>query len=97
MAATVSTHVLDTAAGRPAAGIAVSLYRGDERVAHGRTDADGRIRELARDLVPGVYRLVFETATPFFRRVTLEVEIADGHHHVPLLLSPYGIASYRGS
>lgn len=97
MAATLSTHVLDTGTGRPAPGIKVSLSKGEDAIATGITDADGRIRELGRDLVPGTYRLAFDVATPFFRRVTLDIEIGDGHQHVPLLLSPYGVASYRGS
>ncbi len=97
MSASLSTHVLDTGTGRPAAGIAVSLHAGEREVAHGVTDGDGRIRELARDLAPGTYRLVFETTSPFFRRVALDVEIGDGPHHVPLLLSPFGVTSYRGS
>ena len=92
----LSTHVLDTGAGRPAAGVAVSLLRGDEEVAAAETDADGRAR-LADDLEPGVYSLVFHPPSPFFRRVELEVELGDGHHHVPLLVSPYSCASYRGS
>ena len=93
---TVSTHVLDTERGRPAAGVRVELYRGDELLAARETDADGRIRELA-DVEPGVYRLVFHPPSPFFRRVDLEVELGEGHHHVPLLISSYGCASYRGS
>jgi 5-hydroxyisourate hydrolase len=98
MAGTISTHVLDTGAGRPASGVKVSVLRGDALVAHGTTDEDGRIRELATGLAPGTYRLAFELASsPFFRRVALDIEIGDGHHHVPLLLSPFGIASYRGS
>ena len=97
MSATLSTHVLDTAAGRPAPGIAVALQKDDAVVARGTTDADGRIRELAHGLAPGTYRLVFETRTPFFRRVALDIEIGDGPHHVPLLLSPFGVTSYRGS
>jgi 5-hydroxyisourate hydrolase len=92
----LSTHVLDTGAGRPAADVAVSLYRGDELLTDGRTDADGRAR-LADGLEPGIYRLVFRPPSPFFRRVELEVELGDGHHHVPLLVSPYSCASYRGS
>ena len=97
MAGSISTHVLDTAAGRPAQGIEVAVHKGDRVVARGTTDTDGRIRDLARDLAPGTYRIVFETATPFFRRVALDVEIGDGPHHVPLLLSPFGVTSYRGS
>jgi len=92
----LSTHVLDTAAGRPAAGVSVELLHGDAPVASARTDADGRAR-LAESLDAGVYSLVFHPPSPFFRRVELEVELADGHYHVPLLVSPYSCASYRGS
>ncbi len=93
----LSTHVLDTGTGRPASGVTVALYKDDRVVASGTTDADGRIRELASGLAPGNYRLVFDVASPFFRRVALDVELGEGHHHIPLILSPYGIASYRGS
>jgi 5-hydroxyisourate hydrolase len=92
----LSTHVLDTGAGRPAAGVPLALYRGEELVAEGSTDGDGRAR-LADDLDPGTYRLVFHPPSPFFRRVELEIELGDGHFHVPLLVSPYSCASYRGS
>jgi len=92
----ISTHVLDTANGRPAAGVRVELYRGDELVASGETDADGRISTLA-DVDAGTYRLVFHPPSPFFRRVELEVELGDGDYHVPLLVSPYACATYRGS
>jgi 5-hydroxyisourate hydrolase len=95
--ASLSTHVLDTARGVPAAGVRVELARNREVVAAAETDEDGRIRELARDLEPGRYELVFWPPSPFFTRVELEVELGDGHHHVPLLVSPYGCASYRGS
>ena len=93
---TISTHVLDTERGRPAAGVRVELWRAAELVAAADTDADGRIRELGGG-APGTYRLVFHPPSPFFRRVELEVELGDGHHHVPLLVSSYGCASYRGS
>jgi 5-hydroxyisourate hydrolase len=93
---TISTHVLDTERGRPAAGVRVELYRGDELVGAGETDGDGRIRELAEG-GPGAYRLVFHPPSPFFRRVELELELGDGHYHVPLLLSSYACATYRGS
>jgi 5-hydroxyisourate hydrolase len=93
---TVSTHVLDTERGRPAEGVRVELWHGDALVGSGETDADGRIRELA-DGPPGTYRIVFHPPSPFFRRVELEVELAEGHHHVPLLLSSYACATYRGS
>jgi 5-hydroxyisourate hydrolase len=92
----ISTHVLDTATGRPAAGVRVELYRGDELVASAETDADGRISELA-DVEPGTYRLVFHPPSPFFRRVELELELGGGDYHVPLLVSPYACATYRGS
>jgi 5-hydroxyisourate hydrolase-like protein (transthyretin family) len=97
VSASVSTHVLDTGAGRPAAGVLVELLRGDDAVGGGTTDDDGRISELAAGLEPGPYRLVFHPPSPFFRRVELEIELGDGHHHVPLLVSPYSCASYRGS
>jgi 5-hydroxyisourate hydrolase len=93
----ISTHVLDTGKGVPAAGIRVQLFRGDELVAEGRTDEDGRIRELA-GVEAGTYRLVFHADSPFFKRVEVEIELEPGRdHHVPLLLSPYACAIYRGS
>lgn len=92
----ISTHVLDTASGEPAAGIRVELFRGDVLVAARETDADGRVRDLA-DVEPGVYRLVFHPPSPFFRRVELELDLGEGDYHVPLLVSPFGCATYRGS
>ena len=92
----ISTHVLDTALGRPAAGVRVELTHGDEPVVTTETDEDGRA-SLAGELEPGVYRIAFSPPSPFFTRVELEVVLGDGHHHVPLLISPYGCASYRGS
>jgi 5-hydroxyisourate hydrolase len=92
----LSTHVLDTSTGAPAAGVLVVLYRGDMFMTEMRTDDDGRAR-LGHDLDPGTYRLVFHPPSPFFKRVELEIELAAGHFHVPLLVSPYGCASYRGS
>ncbi len=96
MSCSLSTHVLDTAAGRPAPGVPVELRRDDLVVSATETDADGRAR-LADGLEPGSYVLAFSPPSPFFRRVELTVELEDGHYHVPLLVSPYGIASYRGS
>jgi 5-hydroxyisourate hydrolase len=94
---TVSTHVLDTERGLPAAGVHVELYAADGTLAgSGTTDEDGRIRELA-DGSPGSYRIVFHPPSPFFKRVELTIELGDGHHHVPLLISSYACASYRGS
>ena len=97
MAVSVSTHVLDTERGRPAAGVRIELFAADGRLAgEGVTDADGRIAALAEG-EPGSYRLVFHPPSPFFTRIDLEVALEDGHYHVPLLISSYGCASYRGS
>jgi 5-hydroxyisourate hydrolase len=95
----VTTHVLDTVAGRAAAGIAVRLLAAGELVADGVTDADGRVSDLGPDsLVPGDYRLEFDVATPFLPRVIIEFTITGPeHYHVPVLLSPYGFTTYRGS
>lgn len=109
----ITTHVLDTSLGKPAASVEVRLgvregsdYR---EIARGVTDADGRVRELLPKvtLVAGAYRLVFETAgyfraasrPTFFERVALEFVVQDPtqHYHVPLLLSPFGYTTYRGS
>ena len=96
MTVSLSTHVLDTAAGEPAADVTVELLHDADSVASAATDADGRAR-LAESLDPGTYRLVFHPPSPFFRRVELEIVLEDGHYHVPLLISPYSCASYRGS
>jgi 5-hydroxyisourate hydrolase len=93
----LSTHVLDTGRGEPARGVRVELLRDGELLSSRDTDDDGRIPELAKALEPGEYRLVFHPPSPFFRRVELEIALDDGHHHVPLLVSPFGCASYRGS
>ena len=97
MSASLSTHVLDTATGSPAAGITVELLHGDEQIARAETDADGRTR-VGDALALGRYRLVFYPPSEFFRRVEFELELdADRHYHVPLLVSPFSCASYRGS
>ena len=97
MSASLSTHVLDTATGSPAAGVTVELLQGDEQIARAETDDDGRAR-LADALELGRYRLVFHPPSAFFRRVEYELELdADRHYHVPLLVSPFSCASYRGS
>jgi 5-hydroxyisourate hydrolase-like protein (transthyretin family) len=96
MNCSLSTHVLDTAAGRPAAGVTVELRHGGGTVAAAETDDDGRAR-LAEELAAGTYSLVFHPPSPFFTRVELQVELTEGHYHVPLLVSPYGCATYRGS
>jgi 5-hydroxyisourate hydrolase len=114
-ARSISTHVLDVARGRPAAGVPVSLaLRGEgdtwREIGRKATDDDGRLRDLVPDgtpLVEGTYRLVFNTAS-YFRSQKVEgfypevavvftVREATQHHHVPLLLSPYGYSTYRGS
>lgn len=96
MSVSLSTHVLDTAVGAPAVGVLVVLYVGDMFIAEKRTDDDGRAR-LGDQLDPGIYRLVFHPASPFFKRVEFEINLDEGHYHVPLLVSPYSCASYRGS
>jgi 5-hydroxyisourate hydrolase len=108
---TLSTHVLDTAHGHPAAGVALILARADGTVLYqGFTNADGRCPALPA-LVPGRYRLSFGVADyfrdqgvdlpdpPFLDVVTIDFGVADpdGHYHVPLLVSPYSHATYRGS
>jgi 5-hydroxyisourate hydrolase len=93
---TVSTHVLDTERGQPAPGVRVELTGDAGVVGAGVTDGDGRIAGLyAGD--PGTYRLAFHPPSPFFRRVELELDLVEGHYHVPLLVSSYGCATYRGS
>ncbi|WP_427129074.1 hydroxyisourate hydrolase [Pseudarthrobacter sp. S9] len=108
----ITTHVLDTGSGKPAAGVAVTLHKLDgERwvqIATGSTDADGRIKELGPDRVPsGTYRLGFDTGAyyaaagteTFFPEVTLTFGVTEeqAHYHVPLLLSPFAFSTYRGS
>lgn len=111
MAATVSTHVLDVARGSPAAGISVGLFAldGERKLLNvaitnhdGRTDAP-----LATDLAPGIYELVFAVmdyfelagTEAFFDEIPIRFRIDDGtaRYHVPLLLSPWGYSTYRGS
>jgi 5-hydroxyisourate hydrolase len=102
----ISTHVLDTSRGRPAAGIRVLLafHADDGWVERGRaeTDADGRCRSLlVGPLEPGTWRLAFDTRalSDFFPEVVLTFRVPDAsqHYHVPLLISPYGFSTYRGS
>ncbi|TAN31675.1 hydroxyisourate hydrolase [bacterium] len=109
----ISTHVLDTMRGLPAAGLEVSLSRreadgGWTVVGRAVTDAEGRIRELAHDEIDaGEYRLEFATR-PYFERsgldafypevaVVFNLEDPGAHLHVPLLLSPYGYTTYKGT
>ena len=107
----ISTHVLDTARGHPADGVPVVLEHdggdGWEELARAVTDSDGRVGELlAGDLHDGRYRLTFDTGqyfrtvgdAAFYPEVSVVFTVAGGgHHHVPLLLSPFGYTTYRGS
>ena len=96
MSISISTHVLDVERGRPASGVRVELWQ-EDLVTAGETDGDGRISELASELEPGVYRLLFRPESPFFRSVGIEVSLDEGHYHVPLLVSSYSCVTYRGS
>jgi 5-hydroxyisourate hydrolase len=97
MTSSISTHLLDTAQGRPLRGVRVSLFRGTELVTRAETDADGRVQELGRDLAPGSYRLLFDVKGAFFEEIAVQIRIDDGHYHVPLLVSPFSCVTYRGS
>jgi 5-hydroxyisourate hydrolase len=109
----ISTHVLDTARGRPAAGVPVVLERADgdtwAPLGNSSTDGDGRVRDLVPEgsrPTAGRHRLIFDTGA-YFRSTGVrgfypEVSVVfvvedDGHYHVPLLLSPFGYSTYRGS
>jgi 5-hydroxyisourate hydrolase len=107
-APTISTHVLDTERGVPAQGVHVTLYRLDVaekpvRMTQALTDADGRVRDLLeRPLVAGDYRLEFDVAhedATFFTRMSVDLRITDAgrSYHVPLLLAPFSMTTYRGS
>ena len=100
----LTTHVLDTARGRPAAGVRIALWKEDALLFDGVTDADGRARILeAERMEQGCYRLTFDTGSynpgGFFPEATISFNIDDveQHYHVPLLLSPFGYSTYRGS
>jgi 5-hydroxyisourate hydrolase len=108
----VTTHVLDTARGQPAAGVTVQLEKlsaaGQEEIGRASTDADGRVRDIGPEgLAAGTYRLVFGVAAYFAQQrtaaffpevaVTFTVDGQAPHYHVPLLLSPFGYTTYRGS
>lgn len=106
----ITTHVLDTMRGKPAAGIAVRLERRDGgswfEVASSGTDADGRCRDLADNAPPGTYRLTFATGaylhsagrSSIYPEVEVVFECAgEAHYHMPLLLSDNSYTTYRGS
>jgi 5-hydroxyisourate hydrolase len=103
----LSTHVLDISLGKPASGVPVRLDARDReawrRVADGSTDQDGRLAGWPTER-PGVYRLVFDTShylgqEAFYPEVVVAFRVADAaeHYHVPLLISPFGYSTYRGS
>jgi len=104
---TLSTHVLDTALGRPAAGVRVTLLNSHgAAIGSAVTDAEGRARDFTGTLLSGSYRLRFDVAAYFreadrecfYDEVVVSVRIdGTGHYHVPLLLSPFGYTTYRGS
>jgi hydroxyisourate hydrolase len=106
---TISTHVLDTERGVPASGVRVTLSRlgvggdGPIRMTQALTDADGRVRDLLeRPLQVGDYRLEFDIAHEegaFFTKIAVDVQITDPErsYHVPLLLAPFSMTTYRGS
>jgi 5-hydroxyisourate hydrolase len=98
----LSTHVLDTARGRPAAGVPVELRRDGELLVSTDTDADGRAH--FGEVEPGVYELEFTVGdyfgeNPFLDRIPIRFTVADpaAHYHVPLLVSPWAYSTYRGS
>mgnify|MGYP002881634164 CR=1 FL=1 len=109
----LTTHVLDTGSGKPAAGLPVTLERqvelGFVSIGQGVTNSDGRLSDplVQGDWDAGVYRITFDTATYFEAqkikgfyptvKVVFEVTEPESHHHVPLLLSPFGYSTYRGS
>jgi 5-hydroxyisourate hydrolase len=104
---TLSTHVLDTSLGKPAAGIRVTLLRGDRSLGETTTDADGRAKDFPTLLEPDDYRLRFDVE-PYFRKsgreslyrtITIDFVLrgVGEHYHVPLLLSPFGYSTYRGT
>lgn len=109
----ITTHVLDTASGAPGAGIPIALERqiqGQWKIlGRGETDRQGRLDSLHPQtaLEAGIYRLIFDTGAYFQARgqktffprveVTFQIEKTDEHYHVPLLLSPFGFSTYRGS
>lgn len=107
---TISTHVLDTALGKPASGIRVTLHRDASLIGSSVTDEDGRVRDLlahGSSLSEGDYFLTFAVADyfaeskrrSFYNDIVIHFHIAGNgeHYHVPLLLSPFGYSTYRGS
>jgi 5-hydroxyisourate hydrolase len=103
---TISTHVLDTSAGQPAQNVRVHLFAGEREIGSGITNSDGRCASLlptGASLTSGIYRIVFEVDERFPDgfypevSITFAVRDASAHYHVPLLISPFGFTTYRGS
>jgi 5-hydroxyisourate hydrolase len=101
---TISTHVLDTEHGWPAKGVTVNLYRvapgGDRAVGSATTDDDGRVQRLLEgELDAGDYRIEFTIGGAFFGTASFTFKVADvtRSYHVPLLMAPFSLATYRGS
>jgi len=101
----ITTHVLDISSGRPAGGMGAALYgREGGEVFRGRTNADGRIADWG-EVGEGIYKIRFETGDYFDRQgvksfypfVEVSFVVGEGHYHIPLLLSPWGYSTYRGS
>jgi len=102
----ISTHILDTANGKPAKGVTVTLFGNNKLLSTQKTNPDGRVPVLLPPNEPfltGTYRLVFDVADlfvkSFFPEVIIVFEVSDStaHYHVPLLISPFGYSTYRGS
>ena len=109
----ITTHILDTSIGKPAKGIQIQLQKPEQgnwtTIAEGHTNDDGRISDLLekdKPLIPGNYRMIFDTGTyfknqniqGFYPDVTIHFTISDNsHYHIPLLLNPFGYTTYRGS
>lgn len=109
----ITTHILDTSSGNPATGVRVELEYNDgesfQTIAQSDTDQDGRVTEWTKEfkLESGEYRLMFHTGAyfattgrdTFFPHITIDFSVADPgqHYHVPLLMSPFGYSTYRGS
>ncbi|HSU28118.1 MAG TPA: hydroxyisourate hydrolase [Chitinophagaceae bacterium] len=109
----ITTHILDTTKGRPAQGVTIILYKGENdswsELARGVTNADGRIPDLVKEgrkIEKGIYKMRFETkdyfdhiqVPTFYPYVEIVFDIQkEEHYHIPLLLNPYGYSTYRGS
>ncbi len=109
----ITTHILDLESGLPAADVSVALFKEQkgswQELAKGKTDSDGRVKTFLApgSLVAGTYKLVFNVGAyfdarskkSFYKSVPVEfsIDVVDRHFHVPLLISPFGYSTYRGS